>query len=412
MSGSSNIFNTLEDPRTGNARRHLFDEIMFIAFLCVLCGGETAVDMADFAAAKEDILREFLDLPHGPPSHDTFSRIFQAIDPKSFSDFFIRFTNDFRSRREELARPDAIAIDGKVLRASFDHAASKSALNMVTAWAHTERLSLGCTGSGKGGNEILALRHLVALLDIKDRWITADALHCQRETAQTILDQGGQYCLTCKSNQGTLHDDLRLYINDQQTEITDVFEDTCNDHGRLETRITRLYTDIGWLEETHGWPGLEAVASVSASRHGQEAQTRLFLLSKTLSAEEAAALIRGHWGIENSLHWVLDVIMNEDAHRAIKNNAPANFAILRRIALNVIKATNQKDQTGSNSNVQDGTTLSSENSSCKFEMQLPCRRVSLILTCRSVVIKPPVNVGGFGPLAHPHQKMSLSGANT
>lgn len=331
-------FNELEDPRRGHATRHLFPEIMFIAFLCVLCGGETAVDMADFAEAKEDTLREFLKLPFGPPSHDTFSRVFQALDPGAFGGFLATFTADFRARRGQLEAGGALAIDGKTLRGSFDHAAQKSALNMVTAWAHGERLSLGCTGAGKGGDEIFALRRLLTLLDIKGQWITADALHCQRETVQDILDQGDDYCLTCKGNQGTLHEDLRLLTSDQDTDIADIFEETCNNHGRLETRVTRLYTDLDWLHQTHAWPGLRAVASVTATRGDGTPQTRIFLMSRIVSAKAAAALIRGHWGVENGLHWVLDVTMNEDAHRARKKNAAANFAIFRRAALNVIKA--------------------------------------------------------------------------
>ncbi len=338
MSDFLHYFNELDDPRTSNATRHLFPEIMFIAFLCVLCGGETAVDMADFAEAKEETLREFLELPFGTPSHDTFSRVFQALDPEAFAVFFVGFAADFRQRREALSGPDAIAIDGKTLRGSFDHAAEKSALNMVTAWGHGTRLSLGCTTAGKGGDEIIALRRLIALLDIKGQWITADALHCQRETAGDILKRGGKYCLACKGNQGTMHDDLRLYINDQGAEIADQFEDVGNDHGRMETRRTRVYSDLDWLHAAHDWPGLKAVATVTATRNDGPPQTRIYLLSEVITAKAAATLIRGHWGIENSLHWVLDVTMREDAHRARANNAPANFAMFRRAALNVIKA--------------------------------------------------------------------------
>jgi len=332
----------MEAPRTGNATRHLLSEIMFIAFLCVLCGGETAVDMADFAEAKEETLREFLQLPFGTPSHDTFSRVFQALDPEAFAVFFARFTSEFRARRDELARGGAIAIDGKTVRGSFDHAAGKSALNMVTAWGHNERLSLGCTGVGKGGEEIIALRRLIALLDIKGQWITADALHCQRETARDILDQGGQYCPAGKGNQGTLHEDPRLFIANPETEITDVSEETGNEHGRVEARTTRVYTDLEWLVRTHAWPGLQAVATVSATRDDGSPQTRIFLLSQAIGAQAAARLVRSHSGIENGLHRVLDVTMNEDAHRARKDNAPMNFTILRRAALNTIKADKPK----------------------------------------------------------------------
>lgn len=199
MSEFLGFFGGIEDPRRSNARRHPLPELLFIGFLCVLCGGETAVDMADFAEAKEEFLGEFLDLPHGPPSHDTFSRVFRALDPDEFGRFLSDFTAAFRAKRTGMEAKGAIAIDGKTMRRSFDYASGTSALNMVSAWGHEERLTLGCVGAGKGGDEIIALRRLIGLLDIDGRIVTADALHCQRETAQAILEGGGDYCLPLKS---------------------------------------------------------------------------------------------------------------------------------------------------------------------------------------------------------------------
>jgi len=212
MSGIIRYFNDIDDPRTGNACRHKFCDIMTISLLCALCGGETAVDMADFGHAKADFLREFLELPNGTPCHDTFSRVFRLIKPASFQHLFDKYRADFAQDRD--ARR-AIAMDGKEMRRSFDRAADKTGLNVVTAFAHGARLSLGVIESTKAGGEILALRKLIKMLDIKGTMITADALHCQRETCELIVREGGDYCLQLKGNQGAMQADLRAFINDQ-----------------------------------------------------------------------------------------------------------------------------------------------------------------------------------------------------
>ena len=335
-------FNDIDDPRTGNACRHKFCDIMTISLLCALCGGETAVDMADFGVTKLDFLREFLELPHGPPCHDTFSRLFRLIKPGSFQQLFDKFRADFAQERDA-AR--AIAIDGKEMRRSFDRAAEKSGLNVVTAFAHGARLSLGVTESAKGGGEIPALRELVKMLDIKGAMITADALHCQRETCEVIVQEGGDYCLQLKGNQGDMQADVRAFINDQETDYIDEYISTDADHGRIEERCYRVYTAPDYLNEAHKWPHLKAFAHVVSTREtgGKSSRSeRVYLLSKQPVARAAAAIIRGHWQIENSLHWSLDVTMNDDHHRARKDNAPINFAALRRIALNIIKANTDK----------------------------------------------------------------------
>jgi len=335
-------FNDIDDPRTGNACRHKFCDIMTISLLCALCGGETAVDMADFAVAKEDFLREFLELPYGPPCHDTFSRLFRLIKPASFQPLFDKFRADFARER---GAQSAIAIDGKEMRRAFDKAADKSGLNVVTAFAHGARLSLGVIESAKGGGEILALRDLIKVLDIKGVMITADALHCQRETCDLIVAEGGEYCLQLKGNQGNMKADTRAFIDDRNTDYIDEYTSTDADHGRVETRCTRVYQAPEYLEETHKWPSLRSFVHVISRRelNGKSSQSeRVYLMSETLPAREAACMIRGHWQIENSLHWTLDVIMNDDQHRARKDNAPINFAALRRIALNVIKANTDK----------------------------------------------------------------------
>ena len=191
-------FNDMDDPRGGNAPRHKFCDLMTISLLCALCGGETAVDMEHFGQMKEDFLREFLELPHGIPCHDAYSRLFRVMKPRSFQAFFDKFRADFAAGAGD---EPAIAIDGKQMRRSFDKAAGQSNMNIVTAFAHGARLTLGIAESAKGGGEIMALRELIEMLDIRGITITADALHCQRETCEMIVQAGGDYCLQLKGNQ-------------------------------------------------------------------------------------------------------------------------------------------------------------------------------------------------------------------
>ena len=192
----TSYFNDMDDPRGGNAPRHKFCDLMTISLLCALCGGETAVDMELFGQMKENFLREFLELPHGIPCHDAYSRLFRLMKPTSFHAFFDKFRADFATGAGDAP---AIAIDGKEMRRSFDKAAARSNLNIVTAFAHGARLTLGISQSAKGGGEILALRELVEMLDIRGITITADALHCQRETCELIVQEGGDYCLQLKA---------------------------------------------------------------------------------------------------------------------------------------------------------------------------------------------------------------------
>ena len=333
-----NYFNEMDDPRGGNAPRHKFCDLMTISLLCALCGGDTAVDMELFGQSKEDFLREFLELPHGIPCHDAYSRLFRVMKPTSFQAFFDKFRADFVSSGAEQL---AIAIDGKEMRRSFDKAAEKSNMNIVTAFAHGARLTLGITQSAKGGGEIVALRELIKMLDIRGITITADALHCQRETCELIVQEGGEYCLQLKGNQGDMLADVKAFVEDQDTDYIDEYNTIDADHGRIEERSYRVYDVPEYLIDTHKWPHLQSFVHVVSKRAVGDKTShseRLYLLSKCNTAQAAATLIRGHWQIENSLHWSLDVVLNDDQHRARKDHAPANFAALRRIALSIIKA--------------------------------------------------------------------------
>lgn len=334
MDGFAAVFEDLEDPRTGNAARHSLLEILLIALCTVLCGGQTAVDMAEFAEAKEEFLREFLTLENGLPSHDTFSRIFRLLDPEQFSGCFGRFMARFA------AEHGVIAIDGKVSRRSFDRASAKSALHMVSAWGCDQRLVLAQVATDTKSNEITAVPKLLAMLSLKATIVTVDALNCQRAIARQIVDQGGDYALALKGNQGSLHADIRDFLDDPASPAQSSGPLVEADHGRIETRIAIISDDVAWLEESHGWPGLAAIGKITRSREMDgktTSETAYYLLSTAGSPERFAQIVRAHWAIENSLHWCLDVIRNEDQARARMDNAPHNLAVLRHLALNAVR---------------------------------------------------------------------------
>lgn len=334
MGDFEEVFEELEDPRTGNAKRHLLHEVLMIALCTVLCGGETCADMALFGRSKQAFLREFLTLPHGIPSHDTFSRIFRLLDPGRFHAWFIGFMKQFAEGCQGV-----VAIDGKTMRRSFDRAAEASPLHLVSAWAVDARLCLGQLAVGDKSNEIVAVPKLLELLALKGRIVTADAMSCQRKIAQQVIDQGADYVLALKGNQETLHDDVRRFLDDPQTELARV-TDTDKGHGRIETRTAALTSDIAWLQESHAWPGLKAIGKITASREidgKTTVETRCYLLSQAVPPERFNAIVRSHWGIENALHWVLDVVMDEDQARNRKDHGPQNLALLRKLALNLAK---------------------------------------------------------------------------
>jgi predicted transposase YbfD/YdcC len=218
------------------------------------------------------------------------------------------------------------------MRRSFDKAAERSNMNIVTAFAHGARLTLGIAESAKGGGAILALRELIKMLDIRGITITADALHCQRETCELIVQEGGDYCLQLKGNQGDMLADVQAFVEDQNTDYIDKYDTIDADHGRIEERSYRVYDVPQYLTDIHNWPHLQAFVHVVSKRTTGEKTShseRLYLFSKKHTAQATATLIRGHWQIENSLYWSRDVVMNDDQHRARKGNAPVNFAMLR-----------------------------------------------------------------------------------
>jgi predicted transposase YbfD/YdcC len=320
------VFADLEDPRTGNAKRHELLEILLIGLCTVLCGGETCTDMVRFGRAKHTFLEEVLTLRHGIPSHDTFSRVFRLLDPAQFQACFLTFMRRFAEGCQGV-----VALDGKTLRRSFDRASSASPLHLVSAWAVEQRLVLAQRAVEDKSNEITAVPQLLKMLCLKGVVVTADALNCQREIAAQVIEQGGDDVLALKANQGTLFADVQLFVDDPKTPLARA-ESVDGDHGRIEVR--------------HAWPGLRAIGKVTAARETPaktSIETRYFLMSQALTPERFLAVVRAHWGIENGLHWVLDVTMNEDQMRNRKDNGPENLALLRRLALNLAALEPSKD---------------------------------------------------------------------
>lgn len=336
-------FGAVPDPRVERTRKHLLIEILFIAVCTLICGGEGFTDMELFGRAKERWLRRFLELRNGIPSHDTFRRVFSLLEPKAFRECFVRWSEALH----KATKGEVVALDGKTLRHSFDTAADQPALHTVSAWATANGVCLGQLKVDGKSNEITALPRLLKLLDLKGRVVTLDAMGCQRELAGQIKDAKGDYVMCLKGNQESLHDDVRYFLEQaREANWRGVPYDYCRTvekgHGRIEVRQCWMVQEVAieWLARGDAWPGLGSIAAIEAQRHiGDKVtcETRYFISSLTGSAEQLAQAARGHWGIENSLHWVLDVTMGEDDSRIRRDNAPENLATLRRIALNLVK---------------------------------------------------------------------------
>jgi len=332
---------SLPDPRTGNAQRHNLLDMLTIALTASICGAESCVDFADFGRDREHLLREFLELPGGMPSHDTYSRLFRLLDPAAFAGCFAQFLDTLGSDG-----PNVVAIDGKTLRRSFDRAAQRSALHVVTAFAAEARLAVGHVAAGDKESEIIAARTLLGLLDLNGVLVTGDALHCQGETARLIESRGGNWLFTLKDNRPGQRAEVAAWFADPLNQAMPEHVTTDADHGRIEVRRHRVSHDIGWLlsDRRHpgeaAMPGLAMIGMVEAvvTRDGRTSTTRrLYLSSAQMDAERFAHAVRAHWRIENSLHWVLDVTFDEDRARNRRDHGPENLAILRKLALNLLR---------------------------------------------------------------------------
>ncbi|MGA8473423.1 MAG: ISAs1 family transposase [Candidatus Cybelea sp.] len=329
MERFTQCFSALPDPRADNAA-HDLTEILFIALLATLCGAQSCCDIALFAKTKEALLRTVLVLAHGVPSHDTFSRVFRMLDPQAFEKAFRQFMRAFAQSLQGV-----VALDGKALRRGYERGKSHMPPIMVTAWSAQTRMALANV-LAEGNNEAAAALQLIDLLTLKGCVITADALHCHRAMAQAIVERDGDYALAVKDNQPALRRDAQAAVAAAARQGASATVTTDDGHGRDEIRVA-VVASAGDMAKRHDFPGLQAVAQIKSKRNGANTE-RYFLLSRHYRPPEVLRIVRQHWGIENGLHWPLDVLLDEDLARSRKDNAPANLAVLRRLALNVARA--------------------------------------------------------------------------
>ena len=337
-------FSNLEDPRVDRTKLHSLLDILVIAICAAICGADNWVEVELFGKAKQTWFAQFLDLPHGIPSHDTFWRVFARLDPAQFQQCFV----DWISAVSTVTEGQVVAIDGKTLRRSHDRRLGKQAISMVSAWATANRLVLGQVKVAEKSNEITAIPELLRVLEIAGCIVTIDALGCQKEIAEAIIACHADYVLALKENHGQLYEDVVKLFADLEDSQCRAYPSSQarmvnKGHGRIEIRQCWAITapdTLRYLRGAPSWPNLQAVVKVQAERRvGAETtlNERYFLTSLTAKAKALLPIIRTHWSIENGLHWVLDIAFREDESRLRKDHGPENFALLRHIALNLLK---------------------------------------------------------------------------
>jgi predicted transposase YbfD/YdcC len=336
-------FEPLEDTRQSGKVWYPLDEVLLLCLLAVLASAESWVEIAEFGKRKLAFLRRFCPFEKGTPSHDQLGDLFAALDAEQFQHCFIGWVGSLAK-----LGPDIVAIDGKTLRRSYQEGGGKAPIHMISAWASNQRLVLGQIKVADKSNEITAIPDLLDLLTLKGSVVTIDAMGCQREIATKILEKEADYVLALKGNQGTLREDVELFFNEQAAAK---FKDTAvsrhetleKSHGRIETRTYTATDDIDWLKERHDWPGLTSVVMVESIREiiskktEPETETRFYISSLAADAEGQGEAIRSHWGVENSHHWVMDMLFRDDECRIRKDNAPANFTTIKHMAGNVLR---------------------------------------------------------------------------
>jgi predicted transposase YbfD/YdcC len=333
-------FGGLEDGREAGKILHPLPEILLVTLCGVLAGAEGFEDMEDYGESKLNVLRELLPFAPGVPSDDTLRRFFRAIDPQAFQDVFVAFVRDLLPE----ASQHLIAIDGKASRGSHDGMAK--ALPLVRAFATEARLVLAQTATAQKSNEMTAIPELLKWLDLRGATVSMDAMGCQREIAQAMVDGGGHYLLGLQGNQGTLQEDVRLFFEKPPAgTIFAVHEDTDKGHGRLEIRRCEVTNTVEWLQERHHWPELQSIIRLTATRVIDDKTTsaaRCYTTDHTPDPARILADTRRHWAIENTLHWTLEMSFGEDACRIRQDNAPLAIATIRHVALNLLQAAKQK----------------------------------------------------------------------
>jgi predicted transposase YbfD/YdcC len=334
-------FSELSDPRVERTKKHLLLDIVVLAVCAVICGAEGWEDIEEFGKQKHAWLKRFLKLPKGIPSHDTIGRVFRLLKPLEFQKCFVSWTKAL----QETLGLTFIAIDGKTLRRSFDRASAKNALHMVSAWSTENHLVLGQQAVDGKSNEITAIPELLKLLELKGAIVTIDAIGCQKTIAQQIVDAEADYVLAVKDNQPKLHAALYAHFLDAHENNAHAdarqYKTREKAHGRV---VERQYyvspVPKSWDEVRAIWPGIRSIGQVItlSERDGKETSgVRFYITSLAPRVKRFARAVRGHWGVENSLHWVLDVSFDEDASRIRKDHGPNNFALLRRLAASMIK---------------------------------------------------------------------------
>jgi predicted transposase YbfD/YdcC len=338
-------FSGLEDPRIERNKLHKLLDIIVIAVCGVICGADNWVDIEMFGIKKEVWLRQFLELPNGIPSHDTFGRVFGLLKADQFQECFFEWVKAVN----QVTDGQVIAIDGKQLRGSMNNYLGKGAIYMVNAWANTNQVALGQRKVDAKSNEITAIPELLAMLEISGCIITIDAMGCQTEIAHQIVAQQGDYVLAVKENQGHLYEDItylfELYLKEENPlSLVDGYHKTVDkDHGRIEIRQCWTLAADRYLQSVRRLAEWDQVSSlvliISERRIGQQVttQARYFISSLQPNAPKLLEAVRSHWGVENSLHWVLDMVFDEDRSRIRKDNAPQNIAVIRQMALNLLK---------------------------------------------------------------------------
>jgi predicted transposase YbfD/YdcC len=338
-------FLKLEDPRIERNKLHKLLDIIIITVCAVICGADNWVEIELFGKKKQEWLRQFLELPNGVPSHDTFGRVFSLLNAEQFQACFYEWVKAV----EKVTSGQVIALDGKQLRGSLDGYAGKGAIYMVNAWASANHVAIGQRKVDQKSNEITAIPELLAMLEIAGCIITIDAIGCQTEIAEQIIEKEADYVLALKGNQGHLFADMSelfalcLQEEGPYTPIDDYHKTVNKDHGRIETRECWAIEADPYQESIHRlseWKQVRSLVMVRCKRQiGEEvtSQDRYFISSLAPDAEKLLAAVRSHWGIENSLHWVLDVVFDEDHSRIRKDHAPQNLAVIRQMALNMLK---------------------------------------------------------------------------